>query len=152
MRFKGLTRVYDFLQVLHIKRSHYTKNDYFPMYILFTIIYLLQEHKLNPNKYYDQENKYEKLCTSYWAWCANVCKFWRFNFLWIVVIKYSKLWFITIFYNAIMHKMEFGQVYYMDLLKVILNKFTLYFYEFYMNCYEFWKLEWFSGIFKQKSK
>jgi hypothetical protein len=65
MRFKDLTRVYDFLQVLHIKRSHYTKNDYFPMNILFTIIYLLQEQKLNPNKYYEQENKYEKFCTSY---------------------------------------------------------------------------------------
>jgi hypothetical protein len=48
--------VYDFLQVLHIKRSHCTKSDYFPMYILFTIIYLLQEQKLNPNKYYELEN------------------------------------------------------------------------------------------------
>jgi hypothetical protein len=65
MRFKNLTRVYDFLQVLHIKRSHSTKNYYFPMHILFTIIYLLQEYKLNPNKYCEQENKYEEFYTSY---------------------------------------------------------------------------------------
>jgi hypothetical protein len=55
MRFKSLTRVYDFLQVLHIKRSHSTKNYYLPMYIIFTIIYLLQKQKLNPTKYYEQE-------------------------------------------------------------------------------------------------
>jgi hypothetical protein len=29
--------------------------------------------------------------------------------------------------------MKFGQAYCMDLLKMILNKFTLYFYEFYTN-------------------
>jgi hypothetical protein len=65
MRFKNLTRVYDFIQLLNIKRSHSAKNDYFPMHILLTIIYLLQEQKLNPNKYYEQENKYEEFCTSY---------------------------------------------------------------------------------------
>jgi hypothetical protein len=54
MRFKSLTRVYDFLQVTHIKRSQYTKNDHLPMYILFTIIYLLQEQKLNPRNYSEQ--------------------------------------------------------------------------------------------------
>jgi hypothetical protein len=36
-------------------------------------------------------------------------KFGGVNFLWIVVIKYSKLWFIAIVYNTIMHKLEFGQ-------------------------------------------
>jgi hypothetical protein len=51
MIFKSLTRLYDFLQVIHIKRSQSTKNDHLPMYILFTIIYLLQEHKLNPRNY-----------------------------------------------------------------------------------------------------
>jgi uncharacterized protein with PQ loop repeat len=53
MRLVILTWFSDFMQVLDIKRSHSTKNDYLPMYILFTIIYLLQEHKLNPNKYYE---------------------------------------------------------------------------------------------------
>jgi hypothetical protein len=40
-----------------------------------------------------------------------------------------------------MHKLEFVQSYCMDLHKMILNKFTLYFYDFYANCYEFWKFE-----------
>jgi hypothetical protein len=44
----------------------------------------------------------------------------EFDFLWIVVIKYSKLWFIAIFYNVIMHKIEFDQAYYKDLLKRII--------------------------------
>jgi hypothetical protein len=52
MRFKSLTRVYDFIEVIHIKMSHSTKNDSFPMYILFTIIYLLQEQGLNHNHYF----------------------------------------------------------------------------------------------------
>jgi hypothetical protein len=51
MRFKSLTRVYDFLQVIHIKMRQTTKNDHLLMYILFTIIYLLQEQKLNPRNY-----------------------------------------------------------------------------------------------------
>jgi hypothetical protein len=44
-----LTMFYDFMQVLHIKRRHPTKNEYFPKYIPFTTIYLLQEQKLNHN-------------------------------------------------------------------------------------------------------
>jgi hypothetical protein len=55
MRFKCLIRVYDFLQVLHIKWSHSTNNDSFPMYILFTTIYLLQKQKLNHRNYYEQK-------------------------------------------------------------------------------------------------
>jgi hypothetical protein len=55
MRFKSLKRVYDFLQVLQINMSHSTKNDYLPMYILFTIIYLLKEQKLNPINYSRKE-------------------------------------------------------------------------------------------------
>jgi hypothetical protein len=54
MRFKSLTMVYDFLQVIHIKRCQSTRNDHLPMYILFTIIYLLQEQKLNPRNYSEQ--------------------------------------------------------------------------------------------------
>jgi hypothetical protein len=45
----------DFMKVLHIKRRHPTKNEYFSMYILFTTIYLLQELKLKHRTYYKQE-------------------------------------------------------------------------------------------------
>jgi hypothetical protein len=38
----------DFMQV----RRHPIKNEYFPMHILFTIIYLLQEYKLNHGNYF----------------------------------------------------------------------------------------------------
>jgi hypothetical protein len=36
-----LNMLSDFIQVLHITRKHYTKNEYFPN--KFTTIYLLQE-------------------------------------------------------------------------------------------------------------
>jgi hypothetical protein len=45
----------DFMQVQNRRRKHYTKNEYVPMHLLFTTIYLLQEHKLNINKYYEKE-------------------------------------------------------------------------------------------------
>jgi hypothetical protein len=32
----------DFIHVLHSIRKHYTTNEYFPVHILFTTIYLLQ--------------------------------------------------------------------------------------------------------------
>jgi hypothetical protein len=38
----NLTKFYDFLHVLHIKRRHSTKNDYFAKHIQFTMICLLQ--------------------------------------------------------------------------------------------------------------
>jgi hypothetical protein len=41
----------DFMQVLNSIRKHTTKNKYFTKHILFSTIYLMQEHKLNPNKY-----------------------------------------------------------------------------------------------------
>jgi hypothetical protein len=53
------------------------------------------------------------------------------------VIKYLKFWFIGIFYNAIMHKNRFGQAYYQDIVKRILNKFTLYLSKFNSIFYEF---------------
>jgi hypothetical protein len=53
MQFINLTMLYDFMQVLHIKRKHPTKNEYFPMPILFTIIYLMLEQKLNYRNYSD---------------------------------------------------------------------------------------------------
>jgi hypothetical protein len=35
--------------------KHHTKNEYFSIHIIFTIIYSLQEQKLNHNKYSKQE-------------------------------------------------------------------------------------------------
>ncbi len=55
MRFAKLTWFSDFMQVLTLIRKHYTNNEYFPKHILFTIIYLMQEQKLNPNKYSEKE-------------------------------------------------------------------------------------------------
>jgi hypothetical protein len=45
----------DFMQVLYSSMKPPTKNLYFSKYILFTMIYLLQEQNLNPRKYYEQE-------------------------------------------------------------------------------------------------
>jgi hypothetical protein len=45
----------DFIQVLYHIRKHPTKNKYFHMHILFSIIFLLQEQKLNPRIYFEQE-------------------------------------------------------------------------------------------------
>jgi hypothetical protein len=55
MRFMHLIMFFDFMQVLHIRSRHPTKNEYFPMHILFTTIYLLQEQKLNHSNYSEQE-------------------------------------------------------------------------------------------------
>jgi hypothetical protein len=55
MRFLPLIMTYDFIQVLKSTREFTTKNYYFPMHILFTTIYLLQEQKLNHRNYYMQE-------------------------------------------------------------------------------------------------
>jgi hypothetical protein len=45
----------DFIQVVNIVRKHYTNNEYFPKHIVFTTLYLLQEHKLNPRNYSDNK-------------------------------------------------------------------------------------------------
>jgi hypothetical protein len=45
----------DYMQVLNSIRKHYTQNKYFPKPILFSIIYLLQEQKLNPRNYSKQK-------------------------------------------------------------------------------------------------
>jgi hypothetical protein len=36
----NLNMLYDFMQVLKIKRKQLTKNEYFPIHILFSTIYL----------------------------------------------------------------------------------------------------------------
>jgi hypothetical protein len=55
MHFMNLIMPSDFIQVLNSTRKYYTNNEYFPMYSIFTIIYLFHEQKLNPNKYYEHE-------------------------------------------------------------------------------------------------
>jgi hypothetical protein len=50
-----LIMFYDFIQVLNSIKKHPTKNEYFSRHIIFTIIYLLQEQKLNPRIYSEQE-------------------------------------------------------------------------------------------------
>jgi hypothetical protein len=49
MHSKNLTERFDFIQVLYSMRKHYTKFEYFSKYILFIIIYLLLDQKLNHN-------------------------------------------------------------------------------------------------------
>jgi hypothetical protein len=51
----SLNKFSDFMQVPNCLRNHYTKNEYFPKHVLFTIIYLLQEQILNHNNYSEQE-------------------------------------------------------------------------------------------------
>jgi hypothetical protein len=51
----NLNMLSDFIQVLNIKRNPSTKNAHFSKPIQFTKIYLLQEHKLNPHNYSEQE-------------------------------------------------------------------------------------------------
>jgi hypothetical protein len=50
------------MQLLYSARKQYTKVGYFPKHILFIIIYLLQEQKLNYRNYFEQENKCAKFC------------------------------------------------------------------------------------------
>jgi hypothetical protein len=47
----NLIRLYYFMQGLNSTWEFSTKNYYFPMHILFTTIYLLQEQKLNSRIY-----------------------------------------------------------------------------------------------------
>jgi hypothetical protein len=41
MHYKNLTELADFIHVLYNIRKHWVKNEYFPMHIQFTTIYLL---------------------------------------------------------------------------------------------------------------
>jgi hypothetical protein len=56
MHFMNLNNFYDFMHVLNSIRKHPTKNEYFLMHILFTKIYLFEEHKLNPENPFEQKN------------------------------------------------------------------------------------------------
>jgi hypothetical protein len=55
LHFSNLIILSDFMHVLNSIRKHYAKDEYFPKHILFTTIYLLQEQKLNPNKYSEKD-------------------------------------------------------------------------------------------------
>ncbi len=55
MHYVSLNHFYDFIPVLNSLRNHPTKNEYFPMHILFTIIYLLQKQKLTHRNYSKQK-------------------------------------------------------------------------------------------------
>jgi hypothetical protein len=64
MQFRILNFLSDFMHVLNSIMKHHTKNEYFPMHIIFTTIYLLHEQKLNHNNYSEQENKYDQFFKS----------------------------------------------------------------------------------------
>jgi NADPH-dependent 7-cyano-7-deazaguanine reductase QueF len=51
----SLNKLSNFTQVLNSTRKHSIKNEYFPMPILFTIIYLMQKQKLDYINYYEHE-------------------------------------------------------------------------------------------------
>jgi isopentenyldiphosphate isomerase len=55
MHFINLIILSDFMQILNSINKHYTKNKHFHKHNICSIIYLLQEQKLNPNKYSEQE-------------------------------------------------------------------------------------------------
>jgi hypothetical protein len=46
----NLIILYYFMKILNSIMKHYTKNEYFSMHILFTILYLLEKQKLNHNQ------------------------------------------------------------------------------------------------------
>jgi hypothetical protein len=55
MHVMSFNKFSDFMQVLYSIRKHPTNNEDFPMHILFTRIYLLQEQKLNNRNYSKQK-------------------------------------------------------------------------------------------------
>jgi hypothetical protein len=74
------------------------------------------------------------------------------RFLWIFVIKYSKIWFIGIFYTAIVHKNEFGRTHYKFILNWILRKFISYFMSFIVFSTYFRSLYEFLELWKKMKK
>jgi hypothetical protein len=55
MSFLPLIMPYDFIQVLHSVRKHYTKNKYFSDRNIFSTNSLMQKQRLNPRNYSKQE-------------------------------------------------------------------------------------------------
>jgi hypothetical protein len=64
MQFSILNLQYDLMQVLISIKKPPTKNKHFPKHTIFSIIYLLQKQKLNPNNYYEQEINMSKFVKS----------------------------------------------------------------------------------------
>jgi hypothetical protein len=89
MQFIDLIMLFDFMQVLNIKRKHPIKNEYFPIHILFSTIYLLQELKLNHNNYSKQKINMSNFVQGDEHDVHMYAKFEDFTFYDFFVIKYS---------------------------------------------------------------
>jgi hypothetical protein len=85
-------QLHDFMHVLYSTREHHAKNEDFPMHILFTRIYLLQEYKLNYRTYYGKKLIMRNLVQAN-AYDMNMhaCNVSRFIFLYIFVNNYFKI-------------------------------------------------------------
>jgi hypothetical protein len=55
MHYVSLNHFSDFIQDVYSIRKHSTTNEYFPMHIIITTIYSLQEPNLNHGNYSEQE-------------------------------------------------------------------------------------------------
>jgi hypothetical protein len=55
MHYVSLNHFSDFIQDVYSIRKHSTINEYFPMHIIITTIYSLQEPNLNHGNYSEQE-------------------------------------------------------------------------------------------------
>jgi hypothetical protein len=80
MHDMSLKHWYYFIQVLHIKRSHPTKIDYFSTHIQFTTIYLLQGQKLNPGNYSKQKIIMRNFVQTNYHYVYMYAKFGGLNF------------------------------------------------------------------------
>jgi hypothetical protein len=127
MHFMSLVMFPDFIQVLNSINKHPIKIEHVCKHTLFATNYLLQEQKLNCRNYSEQKLNMSNFVQTTEYDVHMYAKFGDFTLLCIFVIKYYSIWFIGIFYNAIMHKMEFGQDYCRDLFTRILHKFISYF-------------------------
>jgi hypothetical protein len=77
-------------------------------------------------------------------------KFQCMNMHGFFVINYLKILLLGILYNAKMHTFEFGQAYWIYLLKRIISKLIWYFSEFCTIYYEFLKFKWISRVFNSE--
>jgi hypothetical protein len=105
---------YDFMQVLNSIKEHYTNNEYLYRHILFTMIYSLQEQKLNHRNY----SKQEIIMSNFIQ--AKEYDMIMYEHAFIFVINFFSINIFRIVYNASMHKIGFGQSYCKDLHKRIL--------------------------------
>jgi hypothetical protein len=74
----SLTKLSDFMQVSYKTRKQYTKNEDFPMHIIFTRMYLLQEQELYHRNYSKQKINMSNFVEASEHVFAHVCKVWRF--------------------------------------------------------------------------